>query len=248
MKKKALALTLAALMALSLTACGNKQAEDVDEQTDEMQDTQPVEEGQEEPGTEQETGTPEAEGTAVDTVVVAPMLVDVDMNNLGDRTFAMEADPATAYNAQANTLTVNLYQNEVFDAVELSRLKEGDTLSVGGEVFTVKTVTTSEGYIVVNDGDMTNGGLLFRSNDGNTYIAVGMDDQPVFTSVGEYTFVVPAGLTYTDASDLDASPVTYSGKDLVRAIQGGQQVFSRYNTTIQFKGGVPAAVVLDFMP
>lgn len=237
MKRKILALGLAGVLVASLAACSSKTT---------TQSASPA------PATQ----TPEPTVTPVTQSPDAPVTVKalpsgVDINHVDDCTLPIGLDAKTAYNAETNTLTVTLYDQEVFDAVEISQLKEGDSIVVEGDIaYVVNDVVNKDGYIMINGG-RDNGGLEFRSNEGGTYVLCMENDYPSFALLGEYSFSVPDDMIYSDASDPDSDAVSeYSAKQFISLLQSDADKVSLNprNATIHIENGTVTEITRSYMP
>ncbi len=237
MKRKILALGLAGVLVASLTACGNKTA---------TESASPV------PATQ----TPEATITPATQSPDAPVTVKalpsgVDIKDVDDCTLPISLDAKTAYDAETNTMTVTLYDQELFDAVEITQLKEGDTVVIEGDMAcVVKDVVDEDGYIIVNGG-RDKGGLEFRSGEGGTYVLCRENDYPSYALLGEYSFSVPDDMIYSDASDPDNESVSeYSAKQFIDLLQSddGELSLNPRNATIHIENGAVTEITRSYMP
>mgnify|MGYP007012512050 CR=1 FL=1 len=108
-----------------------------------------------------------------------------------------------AYDAQTNTFTVTLYDDDRFDIGNIEKIEAGDTLLAGGSVYKVKEkketedgdimVITEDGYeiVFVQVGDS---GMIAQSTD---------DDRRFMHAFGILRLPAAAGLRYEDNSDPD---------------------------------------------
>ena len=67
------------------------------------------------------------------------------------------------------TLTMKVYEQELFDAVEVSQLKAGDTLTAGGQTVKVTEVKERKAGGVTINGGYEKGGVTLFPGDGGTY-------------------------------------------------------------------------------
>ena len=59
----------------------------------------------------------------------------------------------TGYDADGNTLTVELIVPERYDPEEIGALKVGDAIYTQGQEVEIRTITENSGYLVLNEGD-----------------------------------------------------------------------------------------------
>ena len=84
---------------------------------------------------------------------------------------------------EETTIDLTVYNYELFDAVEVSKLAKGDTITADGNKIKVETVEENDGVFTINGGT-ENGGLYLRGGEGGTYYEVGLYNEKFFHDRG----------------------------------------------------------------
>ena len=121
--------------------------------------------------------------------------------------FAAEIQPATDVNMEENfgdrilhvgfkpdaltedKLVADIYEQQIYDIVDVNQLAVGDTITYLGEEVTVEAIADTEVGKEINGGVEEGGITLLTEDDANGFIAYGMDN-PVYLMLGcaEFTF------------------------------------------------------------
>lgn len=137
---------------------------------------------------------------------------------------------------EETTIDLTVYNYELFDAVEVSKLAKGDTITADGNKIKVETVEENDGVFTINGGT-ENGGLYLRGGEGGTYYEVGLYNEKFFHEAGTITVPVSANVVITDASDLlDSVIPRYTLADLAALAADGIG-FNPQNTTVTITNG-----------
>lgn len=179
--------------------------------------------------------------------VVEPAGFSQTLDDFTDGELSVSFHPADIGEADGRrTLTVTAYAYALYDAAEVTALTAGDTLVVDGTWIPVQSVTDSDGYLIVNDGE-ENGGVTLAAGDGGTYFIVGMDDAKDYQELGALTLPLDDGCQITDDSDLSA-PGRVLSVSALAALSGSEDHFVPYNTTVVVKDSVITAIHRFYMP
>ena len=112
---------------------------------------------------------------AAERTVVTALAAEVNPEAL----VSVSADARiTEYNAEDNTLTVELIVPERYHPEDILNLKVGDAIYTQGQEVEIRTIGENSGYIVLNEGDseFSEGSVwLFEGIDMNYWIADGQD-------------------------------------------------------------------------
>lgn len=178
--------------------------------------------------------------------VIAPMPVDVDLEALQDGIYpaAFELDAL-----KDGALTVTIYTVDCYDIVDISMLKEGDSIVIGGLTVEVESLNRENG-LEINGGLLEGGYDLMPFEEDNCWRVVELDDYPTWTEHGEATLPLDEAVTFTDAWNLEVDPVTYSGaEEVAKAIAGTDfEYFDQLNTTIRVENGKIVEISRIFTP
>ena len=250
MKKKLLSVLLCVAMIGCMTiGCGKKEEvvtadPDAVISTEESVETEEVEELADEimetESEEKETVEEVTENTDVELVAdVMPLPTTINMTALDNCTLAVSFEEGDAYvdDTGAMQLDVTVYDYELFDMVDVSNLKEGDTIAIQGNVVTIETLEILESGLIFINGGMDNGGYDLWHDESGVYFEHGYNDAKAYYSLGEATIRVSADFEFVDASDLDKGETTYYPGDFLTDGAGIEYFFTPNNTKIVIEDG-----------
>lgn len=196
---------------------------------------------------------PEEENTEVsaEANVITPLPSAIDMTNLTDCTLAVNIEESGIYTIEDGTvmMDVTVFDHEVFDMVDIAQMKEGDTILISGYEEVIETLErTEDGAVLINGGMIDEGGHTLYSNDNTIFAERGFDDSYILFEAGKATLPVSADFTFTDASNLDSDPVTYTLDQLLDPASGIDFYFVGTNTEIVIQGAEVVAMNRIYIP
>lgn len=164
-------------------------------------------------------------------------------------------------NVTDQSITVNIFEEVVYDIVDISNLQVGDTLETADGDITVTTIETDEnGAIDVNGGQYEEGGAtLCPDADTNGYLQTDFE----YTAIAERgTAVIPlADQVILNVFQMDDDfNVAEEGYDtetvsagevravLARTCELTGDDFYPYQTTIRIENGAAVEITVDYMP
>ena len=133
-------------------------------------------------------------------------------------------------------MKVKVFTYDRYDMVDISVLKEGDTIVThAGEVEVTAMERSDSGIIYINGG-LEEGGFDLVTDESGVFYEVGFNDAKNWYEVGEATIRVSADFKGYDNSDPEQGEVIiYPGDFLVDGV--ADYNFTPYNTTIRVEGG-----------
>ena len=181
---------------------------------------------------------------------VAPLDSGLNIDSLKDCTLAV-GFKASDVDWSKSIMTCSVFSKDLYDAVEVGRMRVGDTLVYDGKPMVVNTIQESRGAKVVNDG-IENGGAELVPNGGGTYRTMLMDDYSVFSELGKARLrlakdvvVIDCGEDYHDP--LDTIRANY--KEYIDNLPDYRQDnFNCLNTEIVIKNGVVTEIHRRWTP
>ena len=170
-------------------------------------------------------------------IMVYP-LPDSTMENLTDAILSVSLEEGDAYvdDTGKMQMKVKIYSYDKYDMVDISMLKEGDTIVThAGDVEVTSVERNAAGTVYVNGG-LENGGFDLVTADGGIFFETGYDDIKSWYEVGEATIRVSADFEGVDNSNPDLGEVVlYPGSFLVGEVTDYN--FTPHNTTIRVEAG-----------
>lgn len=231
--KKLLIVSLMLVSLLSLAACGSTQTTDTADDSQTTTDT-----------TTNDTQDAQNDGK------IAPLPSGVDVNNLTDAEVAASFDANSLKETDGKLeLSFTVYDYELFDAADITGLKEGDVLTVSGKDVTVSSVEEDNGYVTVNGGEEQGGMTFAPSESGGTYYVIGMDDAKSYNELGQLTLPVADTCVLTDDADLENPGKTTEASGLTELLgQDDPYGYNAQNTTITVANGQITAIHRSYQP
>ena len=211
--RKAGLFCVAALAALSISACGGLKQESTAAETTVAVST--VEEGT----------------TAAGGSIIAPEAAKTDHQNGG---FPVQLD-ADSFNGK--TVKAEFFAFDRYDVAKINALKVGDVLQVANHNVAIKTIDKKNAETgnfpeVIINGGVANGGVSLLQ-DGDYFRTESEDGTPLYYSIGTEELKLASDVVYMDYSDLNQqNGVTYQTDQIKKAFEAdkakgwGPQVIS----------------------
>ena len=233
--KKLLAMLLA-LGLLALCACTSKS--NTTAEVPEITTETPSEE------TEQTDSAKDADAAEPDDRV-KPLPDAIDVTALTDASVAASFDESAIEETDGKTyLTLQVYDYDRYDMVDISNLAEGSVIVAGGKDMTVSSVER-DGALVLINGGLTKGGMTLTTQDDGVYYELGVNDAKCYQEKGEVTLPLSADFTLTDDSDPDHPGQTYGAEKLSELVSSG---FTANNTLVTIENGEITAITRTVAP
>lgn len=227
--KKRLILVIA-LCLTALTACSTNP-------TSSTQSAQP----------NQSTQTAQSAEPAAEAKIIKPMSTgNFDPKNPIDMNTAVSFTAANVHkDGDKITLDVTIYEEELFDAVEVTQLKAGDTITAGGkEVKVTKVEELKTGGYAINGG-YEQGGVTLFPGDGGTYYQVKENDAKTYVKVGTATLPLSDKFELVDNAENANKKLTAQDMTTLKEDSIG---FNENNTTATVENGVITNITRAYMP
>lgn len=227
--KKRLILVIA-LCLTALTACSTNP-------TSSTQSAQP----------NQSTSAAQSAEPAAEAKIIKPMSTgNFDPKNPIDMNTAVSFTAANVHkDGDKITLDVTIYEEELFDAVEVTQLKAGDTITAGGkEVKVTKVEELKTGGYAINGG-YEQGGVTLFPGDGGTYYQVKENDAKTYVKVGTATLPLSDKFELVDNAENANKKLTAQDMTTLKEDSIG---FNENNTTVTVENGVITNITRAYMP
>lgn len=227
--KKRLILVIA-LCLTALTACSTNP-------TSSTQSAQPS----------QSTSAAQSAEPAAEAKIIKPMSTgNFDPKNPIDMNTAVSFTAANVHkDGDKITLDVTIYEEELFDAVEVTQLKAGDTITAGGkEVKVTKVEELKTGGYAINGG-YEQGGVTLFPGDGGTYYQVKENDAKTYVKVGTATLPLSDKFELVDNAENANKKLTAQDMTTLKEDSIG---FNENNTTVTVENGVITNITRAYMP
>ena len=184
----------------------------------------------------------------IPAVTVNP-LPDTTMENLDDAILSVSLEEGDAYvdDTGIMQMDVKIYTYDKYDLVDISALKEGDTIVTHAGEVEVTSLKRSEGGILYINGGLEEGGFDLVTDDSGIFFETGFNDAKNWYEVGEATIRVSVDfLGYDNADPEQGEVVIYPGDFLIGEVENYD--FTPYNTTIRVEAGQIVEMNRIFVP
>ena len=181
---------------------------------------------------------------------VAPLDSGLNIDSLNDCTVAV-GFKASDIDWGKGIMSCSVFSKDLYDAVEVGRMRVGDTLMYDGKPMVVNSVDKNKDTKVVNGG-IEAGGAELVPNGGGTYRTMLMDDYSVYSELGKARLrlakdvvIVDCGEDYHDPMDT----IRTNYKEYIdRLPDYRKDNFNCLNTEIVIKNGVVTEIHRRWTP
>lgn len=230
------------ILCMILSGCGNSQRDQIKTDT-----SKPEKETVEAVPSDTNLGNTDV-AVSEASVTVYP-LPDSTMDTVDNATIAISLEEGDAYvdDIGAMQMDVTVYSYDLFDMVDIARLKTGDIIVThSGEVEVSSVERNRFGTIFINGG-LENGGFDLFSDDSGVYYETGFNDTKSWYEVGKVTLRVSADFEFRDNIDLEkGEQIYYAGSFLAGEVTDYH--FTPYNTTVRTENGQIIAMERFYTP
>lgn len=147
-------------------------------------------------------------------------------------------------------LSLEVYSEDLYDAVLISRLKEGDTISYDGDTMAVKTIERKGEYVTINGG-IEQGGAELVACQGGTYRGYQMDDHSTYTRLGKVTLPIAKNFVLIDCGENPTDPydtIRTAQKAYLEKVPDYKRDFNTYNTRVRVEKGSIVEITRHWIP
>lgn len=181
--------------------------------------------------------------------LIAPLPAGVAIDELKDCTVPAAFHPAD-FNWMGGNLTMTIYNQDLYDAVEISQMQVGDTLVYTGEPMVVNTIAESHGGIDINGG-LDEGGCCLAGYEGGTYIARNWDDHATYTELGKAEIALADDFVIIDCGIDPNDPIDTirTGQKLyIENLKDSRKDFFQLNTRVTIENGIITEIKRHWIP
>lgn len=165
----------------------------------------------------------------------------------GDVPAAFTADD---FDWMGGNLTMTVSNADIYDAVDITTLHEGDTVVYDGKPIVVKSVKENNDCIDVNGG-LDEGSASFKAHEGGTYRAITFNYHSIYTELGKVQValadnfaIVDCGINPDDPSDT----IKTNQKLYIENLKDDRREFSPLNTIVSVEKGQITKITRRWIP
>lgn len=147
-------------------------------------------------------------------------------------------------------LSMAIFQENTYDAVDISQIDKGDTIVYKGKDMVVTKLEEDHGTLSINGG-VEEGGAWLIANGGGTYRATEFDDHSVYTELGKAEVPLAEDFIIIDCGDEPTDPsdtIRTKQKQYIESLADFKREFSPLNTTVCIQNGVITEIKRRWIP
>ena len=185
-----------------------------------------------------------------ESAVITPLPVTIDITKLEDCMVAVSLEKGDFYRDKTGAvmMDVTVFVYDLYDMVDISLMKEGDTMLRGQDEILISSIERKESGLVLINGGLDKGGFELYTEGNTVYYEKGYSDSKFYYELGKVTLPVSPDFIYNDASDLDKDAVSFGAEDFLKDASGIDYHFNANNTTIQIEKGFVTAMTRVYVP
>lgn len=185
-----------------------------------------------------------------ESAVITPLPVTIDITRLEDCMVAISLEKGDFYRDKTGAvmMDVTVFVYDLYDMIDISLMKEGDTILRGQDEILISSIERKESGLVLINGGLDKGGFELYTEGNTVYYEKGYSDSKFYYELGKVTLPVSPDFIYNDASDLDKDAVIFSAEDFLKDVSGIDYHFYANNTTIQIEKGYVTAMTRVYVP
>jgi len=179
---------------------------------------------------------------------VSPLPLSLTADNLKDCTVAASFT-SDDFRWMGGSLEFSAYEELLYDAFDLSDLREGDTLVYLEQELPVLSVSDSA-FLEINGG-FEQGGATLISNGGGTYRAIVSDDHSLYRFIATVELPLSQDFTIHDCGEQPSDPViviTEAQKPYFDLLEDYRREFQFINTRITIENGEITDITRIWIP
>ena len=181
--------------------------------------------------------------------LIEPLPAGFTLETMSDCTVPAKFS-ASDFNWRGSNLTMTVFSEDFYDAVEVSKMTAGDTLVFAGNKIVVETIEEENGILTINNG-IEEGGAYLKADEGGTYKSLLMDDHSVYTEIGrkeiplsEDFVIIDCGTEPNDTVDT----IRTGQKPYIDSLESYKTEFIELNTRVRIEGGVIKEINRHWIP
>lgn len=181
---------------------------------------------------------------------IAPLPAGTSVDNLTDCTIPV-AFTTDEFDWMGGNLTLTVYNEDLYDAVEVSLMQVGDTLIYRQEPIVITSLKEDDRGILEVNGGLEEGGCWLVGYEGGTYRSMEWDDHSAYTELGKAQValaedfrIIDCGLNPEDPSDT----ISTGQKLYLENLPDGRKDFFSLNTRVTIENGMITEINRKWIP
>lgn len=191
------------------------------------------------------TGNKQTEGHKL----IAPLPAGIAVDELQDCTVPAAFKPED-FNWMGGNLRMTVYNQDLYDVVDISQMQVGDTLIYEGQPMVINKIDHQNGGIDINGG-LDEGGCCLAGNEGGTYVARNWDDHATYTKLGKAEVALSEDFVIIDCGEFPDQPsdtIRIGQKLYIENLNGYKEDFFQLNTRVTIENGMITEINRRWIP
>lgn len=180
---------------------------------------------------------------------IAPLPSGLEINNLHDCTVSA-AFTSDDFRWMGGNLCMTVYNQVLYDAVEISQMQVGDTLIYESKPLVINKMENADGGININGG-LEEGGCWLVGYEGGTYVARTWDDHAIYSKLGDAEVALSEDFIIVDCGIEPSDPVDtirMEQKLYLENLQDYRREFNQLNTRVTIENGLVTEINRRWIP
>lgn len=180
---------------------------------------------------------------------IVPLPATLSVDDLKDCTIEASFENSDIFmDGGALSIRMTVYDYEKFDMVDISQMKEGDTLVINGKDMQVASLEEFGNGVLEVNGGLEQGGCNLWSGDDGVYQEVLMDSGNHYYPIGTAVIPVDENFRYYDQSNLDTPQEEYYAGDLLTMADSVDFSCQENNATVRIANGKIVEITKIYTP
>lgn len=196
------------------------------------------------------TPEPTEEKNEVPSQRVLPLENTLTIDEMTDVSFSGSLQEGDAYvdDTGVMRMDVTVYAYDLYDMVDISLLKAGDTIVIRNREVVVTSLEQNGSGAVAINGGFDNSGYDLYTDENGVWFEWENNDNKVYYEVGKVSLRVSDEFELYDSSDLDKGETTYYSGDFLTTEAGIVYNFIPENTEFVVEDGVITKMYRRYIP
>jgi len=181
--------------------------------------------------------------------LVKPLPASVDVCDIQDATVPA-VFTCDDFNWMGGNLALTVFEEDLYDAVEVSKLAKGDTLLWNNDTIIVNEIAVNGDIKVINNG-IEEGGAELQPNGGGSYRGILWDDHSTYTSLGQAQLPLAEDFSVIDCGENPSDPsdtIRSNQKLYIENLVDSRRSFSMLNTRVLVGNGEITNITRFWIP
>lgn len=181
--------------------------------------------------------------------LIAPLPAGIAVDELQDCTVPAAFKPED-FNWMGGNLRMTVYNQDLYDVVDISQMQVGDTLIYEGQPMVINKIDHQHGGIDINGG-LDEGGCCLAGNEGGTYVARNWDDHATYTKLGKAEVALSEDFVIIDCGEFPDQPsdtIRTGQKLYIENLKGYKEDFFQLNTRVTIENGMITEINRRWIP